>query len=309
MVEKEHLIDLVGISKEFDGVQVLKNINLYIRKKEFITLLGPSGCGKTTTLRIIGGFETPSEGQVLFGGQDISALPPYKRRVNTVFQKYALFPHLNVFENVAFGLRLQKLDEKEIRSRCLEMLELVGIPGDRYDEYPHQFSGGMKQRVLIAIGLACSPKLLIADEPTSALDVTIQAQILDLLKELKDKINSSIMLITHDLSVVAEVCSRVAVMYLGQIVEEAGVNDIFDNPGHPYTRGLIRSIPRIEGEREKRLYQIAGTVPMLSQIPQGCRFAPRCPRATEACRAQMPDLVPVSGTQRVRCWHADGAPA
>ena len=153
MVEKEHLIDLVGISKEFDGVQVLKNINLYIRKKEFITLLGPSGCGKTTTLRIIGGFETPSEGQVLFGGQDISALPPYKRRVNTVFQKYALFPHLNVYDNIAFALKLKKLPKKQIAEKVGQMLELVNLKG--YEKrHVDALSGGQQQRVAIARALS-----------------------------------------------------------------------------------------------------------------------------------------------------------
>ena len=173
MVEKEHLIDLVGISKEFDGVQVLKNINLYIRKKEFITLLGPSGCGKTTTLRIIGGFETPSEGQVLFGGQDISALPPYKRRVNTVFQKYALFPHLNVQENIAFGLKIAKVPRDEIKKRVDHMLDLVNLSG--YGKRSvDQLSGGQQQRICIARALAVQPEVLLMDEPLSNLDAKLR---------------------------------------------------------------------------------------------------------------------------------------
>ena len=175
MVEKEHLIDLVGISKEFDGVQVLKNINLYIRKKEFITLLGPSGCGKTTTLRIIGGFETPSEGQVLFGGQDISALPPYKRRVNTVFQKYALFPHLNVYDNIAFALKLKKLPKKQIAEKVGQMLELVNLKG--YEKrHVDALSGGQQQRVAIARSLVNEPEVLLLDEPLGALDLKLRKE-------------------------------------------------------------------------------------------------------------------------------------
>ena len=176
MVEKEHLIDLVGISKEFDGVQVLKNINLYIRKKEFITLLGPSGCGKTTTLRIIGGFETPSEGQVLFGGQDISALPPYKRRVNTVFQKYALFPHLNVYDNIAFGLKLKKLPKKQIAEKVGQMLELVNLKG--YEKrHVDALSGGQQQKTAICRALYRDSPIVILDEPTAALDPVAEYEI------------------------------------------------------------------------------------------------------------------------------------
>ena len=196
MVEKEHLIDLVGISKEFDGVQVLKNINLYIRKKEFITLLGPSGCGKTTTLRIIGGFETPSEGQVLFGGQDISALPPYKRRVNTVFQKYALFPHLNVYDNIAFALKLKKLPKKQIAEKVGQMLELVNLKG--YEKrHVDALSGGQQQLVVIARALAGGAELLLLDEPTAALALKRQETVLSLMESLAAR-GTGIIFTTHE---------------------------------------------------------------------------------------------------------------
>lgn len=222
MVEKEHLIDLVGISKEFDGVQVLKNINLYIRKKEFITLLGPSGCGKTTTLRIIGGFETPSEGQVLFGGQDISALPPYKRRVNTVFQKYALFPHLNVYDNIAFALKLKKLPKKQIAEKVGQMLELVNLKG--YEKrHVDALSGGQQQRVAIARALATNPTLLLADEPTGALDQATGEQVMALFRELNDE-GRTIVMITHDLKI-ARHASRIVNILDGVLSEGVSAYD------------------------------------------------------------------------------------
>ena len=238
MVEKEHLIDLVGISKEFDGVQVLKNINLYIRKKEFITLLGPSGCGKTTTLRIIGGFETPSEGQVLFGGQDISALPPYKRRVNTVFQKYALFPHLNVYDNIAFALKLKKLPKKQIAEKVGQMLELVNLKG--YEKrHVDALSGGQQQRVGIATALITSPRFIIADEPTTALDSITQRQIVDLLTSLVDDAGASMLFITHDFSVLARATTRCYVLDAGRIVESGPTADLLAAPTTPQAQRLV----------------------------------------------------------------------
>ena len=305
-------------------VKALNGVSFTMNQGDVLGIVGESGSGKSVTAYSIMGLTAyPGKlvgGKVWFNGHQIDQMTEKEFRkirgneVSIIFQDpmTSLNPVYTIGNQIVEVILLHTNKTKKAAwDRAKELLELVGInePERRLKQYPHELSGGMRQRVMIAIALACEPKLLIADEPTTALDVTIQAQIMDLILDLNRKLHMGVMLITHDLSVVAEVCSRVAVMYLGQIVEEAGVNDIFDNPGHPYTRGLIRSIPRIEGEREKRLYQIAGTVPMLSQIPQGCRFAPRCPRATEACRAQMPDLVPVSGTQRVRCWHADGAPA
>lgn len=216
MVEQEHLIDLKNISKEFDGVTVLDNINLYIRKKEFVTLLGPSGCGKTTTLRIIGGFETPTTGEVLFEGRDIAQLPPYKRRVNTVFQKYALFPHLNVFDNIAFGLKLKKVPKAEISRRVEAMLELVNLRG--YGKrHVDALSGGQQQRVAIARALVTHPSILLADEPTGALDQHTGRQIMDLFEELNEEGNT-ILMITHDLNV-ARKARRVVHIIDGELTE------------------------------------------------------------------------------------------
>ena len=200
----------------------------------------------------------------------------------------------------------QKLPRDRAKAQAVEMLRLVGIPApeERMDQYPHELSGGMRQRVMIAIALACRPKLLIADEPTTALDVTIQAQIMDLIVSLNRQLQMGVMLITHDLAVVAQTCQRVAVMYLGQIVEEGAVPDIFDRPLHPYTQGLLSSIPRMDGDRREKLHVISGTVPLLHQMPSGCRFAPRCPYATDKCRNQMPSLQDVPGGQKVRCWIA-----
>ena len=220
----------------------------------------------------------------------------------------SLNPVFTVGEQIAESLRIhRKTDRKESRRRAAELLELVGIndPLKRLEQYPFELSGGMRQRVMIAIALACGPGLLIADEPTTALDVTIQAQIMDLIVELNKKLNMGVILITHDLSVVAETCSRVVVMYLGQVVEEAQVNRLFDKPLHPYTLGLIQSIPQVEGPRPSRLYMIKGMVPLLSQIPEGCRFAPRCPKADDRCRREMPQLLPAGPDQKVRCFHAN----
>lgn len=230
-------------------------------------------------------------------------------RVSMIFQDAlsSLNPVLTICDQISEPLRIhQHLSKKAAREKALEMLRLVGIPAPekRLDQYPHELSGGMRQRVMIAIALACRPHLLIADEPTTALDVTIQAQIMELIVRLNEQLNMGVMLITHDLAVVAQTCSRVIVMYLGQIVEEADVLTLFDHPCHPYTEGLMRSIPRMEGDRTKPLYMIPGTVPLLSQIPTGCRFAPRCAYATERCRQETPQLTPVSDKQSVRCFRA-----
>lgn len=240
MVEKEHLIDLVGISKEFDGVQVLKNINLYIRKKEFITLLGPSGCGKTTTLRIIGGFETPSEGQVLFGGQDISALPPYKRRVNTVFQKYALFPHLNVYDNIAFGLKLKKLPKKQIAEKVGQMLELVNLKG--YEKrHVDALSGGQQQRVAIARALAMDPICMLFDEPTSALDPEMINEVLDVMVQLAGE-GMTMMVVTHEMGFARKVADRVVFMEAGQILEDSTKEQFFEEPTSERAKQFLSKI-------------------------------------------------------------------
>lgn len=215
----------------------------------------------------------------------------------------SLNPVVTVGDQIAEVIKLhnEKKSRQEIREKAKQMLELVGIPASRYGDYPHQFSGGMKQRVVIAIALACNPELLIADEPTTALDVTIQAQILDLMKKIQKEENSSILLITHDLGVVAEMCTRVIVMYAGKIVEEAPVDVLFAKPSHPYTQGLIASVPKL-GSGVKVLPSIPGSVPDLSSMPTGCRFAPRCKYATDKCREKEPELVNVGENQKCRCW-------
>ena len=300
------IVSLRDIVVEFDGQRILDGLNLDIHDKEFVTLLGPSGCGKTTTLRLIAGFLEPNSGKVLLKGEDITGVPPYKRPVNTVFQKYALFPHLNVFETVAFGLRLQKLDEKEIRSRCLEMLELVGINNveKRMKQYPHEFSGGMRQRVVIAIAVACNPQILICDEPTTALDVTIQAQILELLKEMRVKYNLTIILITHDLGVVAKVADYVDVMYAGKIVETGTIDEIFYEPRHPYTWGLLSAMPDLD-TADDRLYTIPGSPPNLLHEKQGDAFAPRNHYALNIDDEVDPPMFKISDTHFAATWLLD----
>lgn len=305
-----------GLMKAVDGV------TFHVQKGEILGVVGESGCGKSVTsqsiMRLYDEKRTAIySGQVLLNGENIFEKSAKEmkeirgRDMSMVFQDAlsSLNPVIKIGEQIMEPLRIhQKMKKEEAKERALEMLRLVGIPApeNRMEQYPHELSGGMRQRVMIAIALACQPKLLIADEPTTALDVTIQAQIMDLIVDLNKKLNMGVILITHDLAVVAETCSRVVVMYLGQIVEEADVNNLFDHPTHPYTRGLINSIPKLNGNRTERLYMIEGMVPLLSQIPEGCRFAPRCPYATEECRKKMPELKKVSETQKVRCHRAGG---
>ncbi|MGN0746674.1 MAG: ABC transporter ATP-binding protein, partial [Aristaeellaceae bacterium] len=233
MVEKERLIDLRNVSKEFDGVQVLKNINLYIRKKEFVTLLGPSGCGKTTTLRIIGGFETPTTGQVLFDGQDIAYLPPYKRRVNTVFQKYALFPHLNVHDNIAFGLKLRKLPKAEIDRKVDAMLDLVNLQG--YGKrHVDALSGGQQQRVAIARSLVNEPEVLLLDEPLGALDLKLRKEMQLELKSMQQRLGITFLYVTHDQEEALTMSDTIVVMRDGNILQIGDPKTIYDEPANAF---------------------------------------------------------------------------
>ena len=246
MMENERLIELKNISKEFDGTTVLDNINLYIRKKEFVTLLGPSGCGKTTTLRIIGGFETPTTGEVLFEGRDIAQVPPYKRRVNTVFQKYALFPHLNVFENVAFGLRLKKMTEDEIRPKVLEMLETVGLKGfERRSIY--QLSGGQQQRVAIARSLVNQPRVLLLDEPLGALDLKLRKEMQLELKRLQREMNITFVYVTHDQEEALTMSDTVVVMSGGKIQQIGSPQDIYNEPKNAFVARFIGDSNIVDG--------------------------------------------------------------
>ena len=312
--------DLKVHFKTDDGwLHAVDGVDIAIDRGETVSVVGESGCGKTVTaMTVLRLVPMPpgriAGGQVLWQGRDlVTSTAEEMRRIRAkeiaiVFQEpmTSLNPVYSVGEQIAESLRLHEgLGRKAALDRAVEMLALVRIPTPqrRVNDYPHQFSGGMRQRVMIAIALACNPKLLIADEPTTALDVTIQAQILDLLSELKDRLGMAIMLITHAMGVVAEVAQRVVVMYAGMVVEEASVEELFANPRHPYTQGLIRSIPRIDTAalHKVRLEQIPGTVPKLVEPAAGCRFAPRCKFAAPECTTATPALrEPVAG-HKVRC--------
>jgi peptide/nickel transport system ATP-binding protein len=318
----ETLLDIRGLKTWFktdDGmVRAVDGVDLRIERGETVGVVGESGCGKTVTARSVlklidmppGRFEA---GQILWEGRDLIPLDQdamdkvRAREIAIVFQEpmTSLNPVYTVGEQIAEVIALhQKLGRKQAMVAAAEMLRLVNIsnPQRRVHDYPHQFSGGMRQRVMIAMALSCRPKLLIADEPTTALDVTIQAQILELMQEMKAQFGMAIMLITHAMGVVAETCQRVVVMYAGRVVEEAPVEALFGNPRHPYTQGLIRSIPRIDraGERT-RLEAIAGTVPSLLDPPPGCRFAQRCRYVTEVCTREVPPLKEAAPGHFVRC--------
>jgi len=307
-----------GVLRAVDGV------SLQVPRGKTLGIVGESGCGKSlTALSVLRLLRAPparvAHGQVLFEGRDLLSLPePELRRIRgnriaMVFQEpmSSLNPVYTAGAQIAEAVRAHRpVDRAAARARAVEMLRLVGIPApeERADSYPHQLSGGMRQRVMIAMALCCDPELLIADEPTTALDVTVQAQILELLRGLQRSRQMSMALITHDLGVVAETCDEVAVMYAGRVVERAPVGDIFRRPAHPYTAGLLRSIPRLEGERE-RLWAIPGAVPALGAWPSGCRFRDRCDRATEICARVDPPLEPRREGQLAACHHPVEAPA
>ena len=306
-----------------DGVLYADDgVNLHIDRGETLGVVGESGCGKSVTaMTIMKLLPMPpgriAAGQIWFEGQDLvqaneAVMRQLRaREIAMIFQEpmTSLNPVLSVGEQIAESLRLHEgLSNKQALAKAAEMLGLVNIPrpSQRVNDYPHQFSGGMRQRVMIAMALSCKPKLLIADEPTTALDVTIQAQILDLLNQLKSQMGMSIMLITHAMGVVAETAQRVVVMYAGRVVEEASVDDLFGSPSHPYTQGLIRSIPRIDLDsvHKQRLQAIPGLVPKLINPPIGCRFAPRCPHANERCAMEMPELRELTSGHKVACHYA-----
>lgn len=324
-MEKEKILEVQNLSTSFKTerglLKAIDGVSFEVYKGEILGVVGESGCGKSVTSQSILRLYDEKhlvryEGNIMLEDTDILNMPLKNmqnirgEKVSMVFQDAlsSLNPVFTIGNQICEPLIIhQKLSKKAALEKAIEMLTLVGIPAPekRVHQYPHELSGGMRQRVMIAIALACMPQLLIADEPTTALDVTVQAQIMDLIVELNHKLDMGVILITHDLGVVAETCSRVVVMYLGQVVEEAAVEDIFDNPQHPYTLGLIKSIPRLDGNRDEELYTIKGTVPLLSQIPSGCRFADRCPYVTDKCRNEMPELKSISPTQKVRCWNYD----
>lgn len=320
---KEELLRIRDLVVEYDTdedvVQAVNHVDLQLGKGETLGLVGETGAGKTTIakaiLRILP--DPPSKvkaGEIYFEGKDILKLSEGKMRkirgnkIAMIFQDpmTALNPIETVGSQIAEAIGLhEKLSKAEVQKRAVDMLEMVGIPGERYGEYPHQFSGGMKQRVVIAMALACRPELLLADEPTTALDVTIQAQVLDMMESLKEKLNTSMILITHDLGIVAGMCDRVAVVYAGEIVEQGTTEEVFDFPGHPYTLGLFQSLPRLDST-EKRLKPINGLMPDPTNLPEGCKFYDRCPYACEKCKEKEPEMREYRPGHFVRCIRQGG---
>jgi len=317
------LVEIEGLKVVFHGerghaTHAVDSVDLTIAGGTTLGLVGESGCGKSATaLAVMGllpGRTAEVSGAIRFDGVDLLDLPTDEMRdlrgdrVAMVFQEpmTSLNPSYTIGEQIVESLmRHRGLARAEARSRAIELLRRVHIPSPerRIDEYPHKLSGGMRQRVMIAMALSCDPQLLIADEPTTALDVTIQAQILDLMRELKAASRATIILITHDLGVVAEICDEVAVMYAGEVVEHAGVEALFDRPEHPYTVGLLGSVPRLSG-RAAALATIEGMVPDMSAPPPGCRFASRCPFADERCRRERPPVVRLADNHWSRCFYA-----
>lgn len=316
------LLDVQGLETQFktqEGVvHAVNGVSFTLKEGETLGVVGESGCGKSVTmLSVMRLVATPPgkivAGKAFFHGQDLLAMSNEEIRqvrgaqIAMVFQDpmTSLNPVLTIGKQLEEPLALHLgMDKKHAMERSVELLEMVGIPNgkDRLNDYPHQFSGGMRQRVMIAMALSCSPQILIADEPTTALDVTIQAQIMDLVERLRGELGMSIVWITHDLGVVAELAQRVLVMYGGFIIEEASVKDVFAHPSHPYTLGLLGSLPRLDNKANERLFSIEGFPPVLYQRPTACPFAPRCKYALDHCWKENPQLEEVSPEHRVACW-------
>jgi oligopeptide transport system ATP-binding protein len=302
-------------------VQAVRGVNFELNKGETLAIVGESGSGKSVTSKAIMGLipnppgEIKEGSSILFEGKELVHCTEKQmekirgKEISMIFQDpmTALNPTMKIGKQIMEGLvKHQGMSKQDARNRAIELLKLVGIPKPekRVDEYPHQFSGGMRQRVVIAIALACNPKILIADEPTTALDVTIQAQILDLMRDLQKKTGTAIVLITHDLGVVANMAQRVAVMYGGKVVETGLIDEIFYNPKHPYTWGLLSSMPKLHAKMDK-LLAIPGSPPDLADPPKGCPFAARCPYAMKVCTNNMPEYTELSATQKAACWLLD----
>ena len=276
----------------------LAEVNLTIQPGEFVSIVGTSGCGKSTILRLIAGLIRPTTGEIRLGGKPIVGAGPDR---GMVFQSYTLFPWMTVGDNIKFGLKLRKMpadQQEEILNKYLKIIKLEKFR----DSYPRELSGGMKQRVMIAIALVGSPSIVIADEPTTSLDVTIEAQILDVLKNLQKTLGTSIILITHDLGVIAKLCDRVLVMYGGKIVERGSVDEIFYDTAHPYTKGLMHSIAKLDTAKGHKLQPIEGTPPDLFAPPKGCPFAARCEYCMEICKEQMPEVTEFGDGHEASCW-------
>ncbi len=317
----ESLLEIIDLRTEFNTEEgravVVDGVSFSVGRGETVGLVGESGCGKSVTaLSIMRLVPDPpgriTGGSVMLEGRDILRLPEKEMRkvrgneISIVFQEplTSLNPVFTCGEQIREAIALhQGLGRRQSKEKAIEMLRLVRIPDPaaRYSNYPHQMSGGMRQRVMIAMALSCQPKLLIADEPSTALDVSVQAQIMELLSDLKEEMGMSVLLITHDLSVVAQMAQRVVVMYAGVIVEEAGIDSLFEDPGHPYTEGLLGSIPRID-RRVDRLSVIPGRVPDPMGLPPGCRFSDRCPKCMDRCRQAEPPMFDTGGGHMTRCW-------
>ncbi|MFL8800000.1 MULTISPECIES: ABC transporter ATP-binding protein [unclassified Clostridioides] len=299
-----------GIVKSVNGVSF--NIN----EGETIGIVGESGCGKSVTAMSLMKLLPTSKiegGEIIFQGKDILKMNENElmgirgNEISMIFQEpmTSLNPAFTVGNQIIEGIILhQDLSKEEAKKKVIDMIKLVEIPRaeEIYNSYPHELSGGMRQRIMIAMALSCNPKLLIADEPTTALDVTIQAQVLDIMKNIKEKLNTSIMMITHDLGVVAEMCDKVIVMYAGKVIEVADVVELFKNPKHPYTIGLLKSKPILGENKEKRLYSIPGQVPNPIGIPDSCYFSDRCEKVCDKCRTQIPPLIELNSGHSIACW-------
>jgi len=322
-MEKDIILEVKDLYISFDTyageVQAIRGVNFNVKKGESLAIVGESGSGKSVTVQtVMRLIPMPpgriKSGEIIFNNENIVEKTEKEMRkirgnqIGMIFQDpmTSLNPTMQVGSQIAEGILLHRdFTKKQAKEKALEMLKLVGIPNaeERIKQYPHQFSGGMRQRVVIAIALSCHPELLIADEPTTALDVTIQAQILDLMNDLQKKLNMSIIMITHDLGVVADIADRVVVMYGGEIMEEANVYDLYNNSKHPYTWGLIKSIPRLDIDREKEeLSSIEGTPPDLLKPPKGCPFAPRCEYAMQICKDKKPEFFSVGEGHKSACW-------
>lgn len=304
----------VYYTAEGETVEAVNGVSFELERGETLGLVGETGAGKTTIAKAIMSIlpDPPAKiksGEILFDGQSILTMKERDvrkirgKRISMIFQDpmTALNPVFTIGDQIAEVIQIhEKVKRKEAVAKAHEMLEMVGIPGERYVEYPHQFSGGMRQRVVIAMALACNPELLIADEPTTALDVTIQAQVLEMMEDLKKKFRTAMIMITHDLGIVAEVCDKVAIVYAGEIVEMGSKEDLFDRPAHPYTNGLFGALPSLAAD-QTRLNPIKGITPDPTNLPKGCKFSPRCPYATEACTQTDPALTEISKGHFSKC--------
>lgn len=312
------LLEIKDLKVEFRTerakVKAINGLNLKINSGESIGLVGETGAGKTTTalaiLNLLADTAVRS-GEVYFHGKSVFSMKEKDlidmrgKKISMIFQNplTALNPVFTVGEQIAMVLVAhERIGRKEAMERAGQLLELVGIPKNRVYDYPNQFSGGMRQRVGIAASLACNPELLIADEPTTALDVTIQAQILELMKNLQMQYKTSLLMITHNLGIISELCQKVAVIYAGRIIEYGTVKDVFSDPAHPYTRGLLGALPSVDEDKE-RLTAIPGDIADPRNLPEGCRFHPRCQYVTEKCKIEQPKMIPISENHFIECWH------